>query len=246
MKTCVIRSRQPALDQVGQRAGRHADEHDRQVARRLHERDHRRRGVELHHQPRRAHRLHPGADVGRQQRDPEVAVDAILEGRPGGHALSLPHGQDRHPVRRRQLLPAPPTARPPRPAPRCTGSTGRSRRDRRCSSPRSPGAGRRPRARPARCPGCGRARPQSSHVGWAGRDAGSRSSTRNTREAVPVTAVAARRDGFVGDPVKHPEDDADVFDGSTRSAGCSRRPPPTRFAPSAARDADRRSRRPRP
>ena len=85
----------PPLDHVRGGPRQHADEHDRQVGRRLHQRHDRRRGVQLDHHPGGADRLHPGADVGREEGDPQDAVHPVVEWRPGGHASSLPHAAGR-------------------------------------------------------------------------------------------------------------------------------------------------------
>ena len=44
-----------------------------------------RRGVQLHHEPRGADGLHPGADAGRQEGEPQGAVHGVPKRRPRGH-----------------------------------------------------------------------------------------------------------------------------------------------------------------
>ena len=78
----------PLVENVGERAGGNREQENRQRARRLHQSDDQRIGIEAGHQPARCGAVHPPADIGDQRRRPDDGKGGMAKRRPKDGALS--------------------------------------------------------------------------------------------------------------------------------------------------------------
>ena len=72
----------PLVENVGERAGGNREQENRQRARRLHQSDDQRIGIEAGHQPARCGAVHPPADIGDQRRRPDDGKGGTAKRRP--------------------------------------------------------------------------------------------------------------------------------------------------------------------